>query len=114
MLSILAPRCKRAGCSYRATAAAAAACRRRRRQPCLAHCRKRCLDVWPFLVLYAIWAVYVGDMLWSSGREKWVLIQLGTYSLLALHVSSHKGCRRRDVGLCLTGIAVRKRCIAYH
>ncbi|PSC72522.1 putative manganese-transporting ATPase PDR2 [Micractinium conductrix] len=51
--------------------------------------RKRCLDVWPFLVLYAIWAVYVGDMLWSSGREKWVLIQLGTYSLLALHALAY-------------------------
>jgi len=52
--------------------------------------RKHRLDVWPFMVLYAAWAIWVLDQLFTHGWEKWFVVQLGTYTLLALHVSSRE------------------------
>ena len=44
------------------------------------------LDVLPFLVLYALWGCFVVETLATSGFERWMVIQLGTYALLAVHV----------------------------
>ena len=49
-------------------------------------CRWRRLDVWPFMVLYAIWAVVVGNMIIIDGLERLPYIQLGTYAFVAVHV----------------------------
>lgn len=78
---------------------AVAARRRRRRQPPAAASaqpraatpaptRWRRLDVAPFLVLYAVWAVWVLETLVRAGGEATTLIQLVTSLLLAVHVSA--------------------------
>ena len=62
-----------------------ASCRRSR---C---CRWHRLDVAPFLVLYAMWGVWALKLLITQGWEQYTMVQLGTYSLLALHVSKGPG-----------------------
>jgi hypothetical protein len=49
------------------------------------------LDVAPFLVLYAMWGVWALKLLITQGWEQYTMVQLGTYSLLALHVSKGPG-----------------------
>ncbi len=47
--------------------------------------------MWPFMVLYAIWAVVVGKMIISDGLQRLPYIQLGTYAFVAVHVRiSHR------------------------
>ena len=45
------------------------------------------LDAWPFAVLYALWALCAARLLWADGWAGWYWVQLGTYALVALHVS---------------------------
>lgn len=54
------------------------------------------LDVLPFLVLYALWGCFVVETLATSGVERWMIIQLGTYALLAAHVRPLCLCQHRD------------------
>lgn len=49
------------------------------------------LDVLPFLVLYALWGCFVVETLATSGFERWMVIQLGTYALLAVHALAYLG-----------------------
>ena len=49
------------------------------------------MDVAPFLVLYAVWGVWALKLLITQGWEQYTMVQLGTYSLLALHVSEGLG-----------------------
>lgn len=41
----------------------------------------------PFLALYAVWAAWALQLLIQEGTEKFTLIQLVSYAVLALHVS---------------------------
>ena len=52
------------------------------------------LDVAPFLVLYALWAVQALELVWKEGNQRWSLVQLVTTGLVAIHVSGgHSLCR---------------------
>lgn len=49
------------------------------------------LDVAPFLALYAVWAAWALQQLATHGGDSFVLIQLVTYALLALHALTYLG-----------------------
>lgn len=49
------------------------------------------LDVAPFLALYALWAAWALQLLIQEGTEKFTLIQLVSYAVLALHALTYLG-----------------------
>lgn len=45
------------------------------------------MDVWPFVGVYVLWAAFVLWWLFTHGTSSFYIIQLGTYAVIALHVS---------------------------